>query len=173
MNLKKLTLALVALVIALAAVGGNWAIALADEGSKSITEPVSFQKAADIFLRKAGVYMPSSNYTGKAVLTRIEPTGKHADVDLTFVAPLLDFTLLDPDGDEFEIVWGINYIYFNLDSEARADWDDKELSIYRYDPGKDDWIVCPSFLVRDDSAKHGRLTCIINKFGLYALAREK
>jgi hypothetical protein len=173
MKLKQLTLALVAVVIALAAVGGNWALALADEESKTLTQAVTYQRAADIYLRKAGVYMPSSNYTGKAVLKRLEPSGKHADTDLTFAAPLLDFTLLDPDGDEFEIVWGINYVYFNLDSEARAAWDDKELAIYRYDAGKDDWMLCPSFLVRDDSARHGRLTCFINKFGLYALAREK
>ena len=173
MNLKKLTLALIAIVIALAAVGGNWALALAETDNATLTKPVSFQKSADIYLRKAGVYMPSSNYTGTAVLARIEPTGKHADVNLIFAAPLLDFSLLDPDGDKFEIVWGVNYVYFNLNSEARAAWDDKKLSIYRYDPGKDDWLVCPSFLVRDASSKHGRLTCIINKFGLYALARAK
>ena len=137
----------------------------------TIAKPLVYQKPLDIFLGKGGVYFPSSSYTGKAVLTRVEPINTK---NLTFTHRWLDIQLLDVKGKEIKSVSGYIYVYFNLNSDDYLAWKKENLSIYYYDPATAKWLECPTSYVASKSSAYGRVSCLITKdFGRYGIAIKR
>lgn len=134
----------------------------------SITKPLTYQKPLDISLGKGGVYFPSSNYTGRAVLTRLEPKNTKK---LTFTHRWLDIRLFDPNGKEIKTVYGFVYVYFNLNADDLAAWNKGKLGIYYYNITKDTWDECATRLIASKNSPYGRVSCLIlDEFGRYGIA---
>ena len=167
---KKVIFLVLMLVITIAVLGSSWIPVAAAKTNETVVKPLVFEKPADIYLRKGGVYFSSSNYTGEARLTRFQAVGVYLKKNLEFVQPLTEIRANSSSGVEFKTLWGIVYVYYNLTSEQRAAWTKGDLSIYQYDPIKKTWSSCPSLLVQDESTKFGRLACVIPAFGVYGLA---
>ncbi len=133
---------------------------------------LTFQQPADIYRGRAGAFFPISNYTGFAALWRFEPTERLLDRRLEFIQRMLELRLFDPQGNEFERAFGLNYVYFNLNRMTRIEWFAGELSIYHFDPDLRRWEVCPSHFVETKNQPHGRIACVVSEFGIYAQARK-
>ncbi|MGD2158453.1 MAG: hypothetical protein PVG32_16365 [Anaerolineales bacterium] len=168
MNLKKITLIVVALLIAFTAISIQWAPASA--AAKSISKSISFGKPADIYLGNAGVYFANSNYTATAELTRerLNPTKS-----LRFTQRSVEIHLYDNKNKEIKNLFGYVYVYFNLNAEDRANWNKEKLSIYQFDTATKKWVECRTWLVSDKSSPYGRATCLISSFGTYALGTKR
>ena len=137
----------------------------------TITKPLEYQKPLDIFLGKGGVYFPSSNYTGKAVVSRTEPANTK---NLTFTHRWLDIQLFDNKGKERKSVYGYIYVYFNLNTDDYGAWKKEKLGIYHYDRATSKWVECPTYYVASKSSPYGRVSCLITKdFGRYGIAIKR
>ena len=79
----------------------SWDKVRASENTESISKTLVYQKPLDISLGKGGVYFPSSNYTGTAVLSRVEPIDTK---QITFSQLWVDIHLYDKSGKEFKNV---------------------------------------------------------------------
>jgi hypothetical protein len=140
--------------------------------SDSVSKQITYQQPADIWRGNAGVFLPSSSFTGRLVLTQARSNAATAGQGLDFVQRLVDFRILDNKGAEFRQVFGLVYVYFNLNKQTRAAWEAGELSIYHYDTRQGKWVQCPTHLVQTRNLPHGRLTCYAGKFGTYGLVYQ-
>ncbi|MCJ7624301.1 MAG: hypothetical protein MUO76_12425 [Anaerolineaceae bacterium] len=171
MKFQKTILLLVGFVLIFALALGNWESVKAAMQSDTITKPLVYHKSLDISLGRGGVYFPSSNYTGKAVLTRIESENTEK---LNFSQRWLDIRLFDSNGKEYEMVYGYVYVYFILNVYDHAAWDKGKLGIYHYNEAKESWEECNSNLFVEKCAPYGRLGCqITDGFGLFGLAIDE
>jgi hypothetical protein len=169
---QRVLLTLFAILVVISTMAGNWSYASAKEDTTAYFDIV-FQKPAEIFLGKGGVFMVSSNYTGTAGITRIDPNNKYPAKELVFVERWIEFRIYDSNSNAFPILWGFNYVYFNLTSGTRKLMDDGDLKIYQWDTSKSEWVECPTLLVANENEPHGRAACVMTRFGLYGLAYEK
>ena len=144
----------------------SWDKVRASENTESISKTLVYQKPLDISLGKGGVYFPSSNYTGTAVLSRIEPIDTK---QITFSQRWADIHLYDKSGKEFKNVYGYVYVYFNLNVEDRAAWNKGKLSIYHYNEVKKTWDETETQLLTYKNVPHGRVKVLLQEFGLYGL----
>lgn len=147
--------------------------AQAEEEVSTAYYTLTREEPADLFLGKAGVFMVSSSYNATATVNRFDPYGIYPTEDLEFFDRWLDFRIYDYLGYPYQGLYGFNYAYFNLKYQTRKLWDQGDLSIYRWDTSKRDWVKCPSFLVEMKNLPHGRVTCIMTSFGTYGIAIEK
>ena len=173
-KLKKIQVLLFAPLIFLGVFFGLWGNAYAEEEELSTAYYyLTYQEPADVFLGKAGVFMVSSSYNAQATINRLGPDYTHPSVGLEFYDRWLDFGIYDYLGNPYLGLYGFNYAYFNLKYQTRKLWDAGELSIYRWDEIRRQWIKCPTFLVEMKNLPHGRVTCIMTTFGLFGIAVEK
>lgn len=170
MNTRNLLISLLSLILCLALAGGTWNTVLAVEDFSSTNFELTYQQPAEVYLGRGGVYMVSSAYTATAVINRIKPNKTYPKQGLEFVDRWIEFRIYDNRGVAFQTLWGFNYVYFNLTHEHRTLWDKNLLSIYYWDSLLGKWVVCPSFLVADENLPHGRVTCVMQNFGIYGLA---
>jgi len=171
MKYQKTTLTLLGFILIFGLALGYGAPAKAAMKTDTVTKPLVYQKSLDIYLGKGGVYFPSSHYTGKAVLTRIEPENTKK---LTFTQRWSDIRLFDSGGKEFKPVYGYVYVYFNLSADDRTAWDKGKLSIYHYNATKKVWDECETQLLAGKNAPHGRVRfLLIDEFGLYGVAVKR
>lgn len=166
-----LNLFLTVLILGLCALGVI--PAKAEEEVSTAYYTLTYQEPADLSLGKAGVFMVSSSYNAIATLNRFDPYGFYPSEDLEFFDRWLNLGIYDDYGNPYLGLYGFNYAYFNLKYQTRKLWDQGELSIYRWDTTKRDWVKCPSFLVEMKNLPHGRVTCIMTTFGTYGIAIEK
>ncbi len=138
----------------------------ASEKIASITKTLVYQKPLDISLGKGGVYFPSSNYSGSAVLSRPDSVKTK---QITFSQRWIDIHLYDSNGKEFKNVYGHVYVYFNLNVEDRAAWNKEKLSIYHYNESKKIWEKSETHLLDNKNVPYGRVKVLVNEFGLYGL----
>jgi LysM repeat protein len=144
---------------------------LDDESAVVGTARLSFGESADVYQGRAGLFTPSSNYTGEAVLTRYKLDSGIYQHGLDFTQDLLDVQVLDSQGDPFTKVYGLNYVYFNLNNSTRRAYDRGDLDIYYYNPDAKAWSACDvQVLIDTKNHPNGRLACIIEDFGLYGMA---
>ena len=137
----------------------------------SVSKSLEYQKSLDIFLGKGGVYFPSSNYTGKAVVTRSDSVNTDK---LTFTHRWLDIQLLDVKGKEIKTVSGNIYVYFNLNVDDYLAWKKEKLSIYYFDPATSKWTECPTIYVAKSNSPYGRVSTLIAKdFGRFGIAIKR
>ena len=137
----------------------------------TITKPLVAEKPLDIFVGQAGVYFPSSSYTGKAVLTRVEPINTK---NLTFTHRWLDIQLFDVKGKEIKSVYGYIYVYFNLNTDEYEAWKKEKLGVYHVDPATSKWVECPTYYVASKNSPYGRVSCLITQdFGRYGIAIKR
>jgi hypothetical protein len=139
------------------------------EEERISTTRVVFEERQDAYQGGAGLYMPSSNYTGWLELERIMPADTNVNSKLRFQQDLIRVGVYDSKMRLFDNVWGFNYLYFNLTSATRRLYDQGKLDIYYYDTGKKAWQPC-GVQVFVNKGYHGRLSCVISNWGLYALA---
>lgn len=173
MDNKKLLLILFATLLIPALTVGIWFPVSAEEEVSTAYYPLTYQEPADLYLGKAGVFMVSSSYNATATVNRFEPYGTYPAEDLRFYDRWLDFGIYDYYGYPYRGLYGFNYAYFNLKYHTRRLWDQGELSIYRWDVNKADWVECQTFLVEMKNLPHGRVTCLMTTFGTYGIAIEK
>jgi hypothetical protein len=155
MKQKNLLLNLFAPLVVVVLAVVFWVPAFAEEEVSTAYYTLTYQDQEDLFLGKAGVFM-------------VYPAE-----DLEFFDRWLDFGIYDYYGNPYLGLYGFNYVYFNLKYQTRRLWDEGELSIYRWDENKRDWVNCPSYLVEMKNLPHGRVTCIMTTFGTYGIATEK
>ena len=172
MTLKDKLLYSLMIFVVLGFVFGSWDVAYAEEDSTAYYD-LLYQEPADVYLGKGGVFMVSSSYNATATINRFVPNNTYPAEDLEFYDRWIDFAIYDYNANPYLGLWGFNYVYFNLKYHTRALWEEGELSIYRWDTTRKDWIECPTFLVEMKNVPHGRATCIMTAFGLYGLAAEK
>lgn len=144
---------------------------LDDQSALIGTTSLTFRESADVYQGRAGLFTPSSNYTGEAVLTRYPLDSGVYQHGLDFTHDLLDVQVLDSQGDPFTKVYGLNYVYFNLNNYTRRAYDRGDLNIYHYNPDAKSWSACNvQVLIDTKNQPNGRLACIIEDFGLYGMA---
>lgn len=173
MRKKRFLLNLFNLLIVVGLAAAMWGSAFAEEEVSTAYYALTYQEPVDLSLGKAGVFMVSSSYNASATINRFEPYGTYPAEDLNFYDRWLDFGIYDYYGNPYLGLYGFNYAYFNLKYQTRKLWDEGELSIYRWDIDRRDWIECPTFLVEMKNLPHGRVTCIMTTFGTYGIATEK
>ncbi len=137
----------------------------------STSKGIRPQRAAEVFLGDGGVFFSISGYDATVTLTRYDTSGSETNQSIAFLQQWLGVRLVDNRRSEIDQVIGLVYVYFNLNKETRASWDSGRLSIYHYDPSIAAWIPCPTLLVSNENRPYGRLTCVLQSFGLYGLAR--
>jgi hypothetical protein len=133
---------------------------------------VEFGDDVDLSVGRAGVYIPESKVQGTLVMTRIDRDRQSKK--FTWFQQELEVFIYEGEEGSRTIgkMFGIAYVYFNLDVTARRAYDQvggDTMSIWYWHSYFNDWVKCPTFLVRDASAPRGRLACIWQEFGLYAL----
>lgn len=171
MKSRSLIFSLLAMLIAFCAVGSAWSVASAREPNESANFFLTFLEEAEVFLGKGGIYMPTSGYNAVAVINRWEPYGiDHKG--LKFVERWIEFRIYDYDTtEEFNILLGVNYVYFNLTDLERKMWDAGKLSIYYFNEINNKWEACWTYLVPNESLPNGRVSCVMPGFGYYGLAK--
>ncbi len=173
MKLRNLLLYFFATITVLGLSYGTWHPAFAEEDVSTAYYSLTYQEPADVYLGKAGVFMVSSSYNATATINRFDPDKTYLTDNLEFYDRWLDFGIYDYFGNPYIGLWGFNYAYFNLKYNTRKLWEDGDLSIYRWDIDRKDWIECPSYLVELKNLPHGRVTCIMTTFGVYGIASDK
>ena len=139
---------------------------------------ISFNKPADIWQGRTGVYFSSSAYSGQVTLTR-QGTAKYSKMerqlaiqDLALMDRYLDFQLETSSGSKIDRLVGLVYVYFNLYPEERRLWQKGELVIYTYDPDSQEWVEClANHIVRKGPYSY-RLACVATHTGVYAMVRS-
>jgi LysM repeat protein len=138
------------------------------------TRDIHFGQQVDFFQGEAGINMPSSSYTGTLELARLSPREAESVKDLRFTQRLLQVNLTDPESRTFPAIFGINYVYFNLDSATRRAYDQGNADIYYFNSNLEQWERCQvPVLITTTNEPNGRLACVMTfeqGFGLYGLA---
>lgn len=135
----------------------------------SNSQRVFFEEEVDLSAGNAGLHTPASAFNGNLVVERMRSTDIPGE--LRFHQNLLNVQMYDLQGNEFERVFGLNYVYFNLDNRTRQLWDAGDLQILRYDDGEEGWVTCRvPVLIETKNQPHGRLSCVIFNWGLFGLA---
>jgi hypothetical protein len=161
-----------------AAAAVAWASRPADAATGTSQVPkeakLTAGKPAGVYQGRAGVYFISAFTAGTLEVSRLDLDKRHGQRALIFGSQRwLDVALTDTNGKQIKDLRGFVYVYFNLNSDDRAAWKKGKLSIYQYKAAEKDWVMCPTFVIQDKSAKFGRATCLITKTGLYSLAITK
>ena len=135
---------------------------------------VSVGTSEDIYRGNAGIYIPSSNYSGTVTVERYDASKSNTVKNIQFTQKLVKIIVTDNQGNQINQVSGLNYVYFNLDQQSRAAYDKGELSIYHYNPQQKAWVQCQNQLpITDKNQPYGRMACIIQNFGLFGVAQQK
>jgi len=170
-SLKKMLLGFLAWIVAMGALGGSWSIVTASAGTTVREFEISFEKKVDVALGQAGVFMPSSAFAGILELTREPPRGGlEAKIHPNFITRWLEVQVINLDGKEEHIAYGLNYVYFQSTRVLKRYFDEGNLAIYRYDAAKKNWVECPSQVI--EKGKKFRVVCIAPSFGIYGLATK-
>jgi hypothetical protein len=143
----------------------------------SNTFNVTFNKPADIWMGRTGVYFPASAYTGVVTLTR-EGMGNDTRMDhrlgqqnLKLMSSYLDFQLQTSAGTQVDRIVGLAYVYFNLFSGDLALWRNNQLAIYTYDPINQKWVECLVNQLVIKGPYSYRLACVATRTGIFALVQ--
>lgn len=132
---------------------------------------VAFQERTEVFSGNGGVFLPSSGYLGFLTVDRPGPADlPQAPANLTFAQRGLEYQAYDNQGNRIARVFGLNYVFFNLDSRTRTAFNQGDLAIYFFNPATNSWQSCqhPVFLGATNPP-HGRLACVATNFGLFSL----
>ncbi len=172
MKIRKPIVITIGLILALALTFGVMHSVQAAGKNGTKTKALVYQQPLDLSLGKGGFYFASSNYTGNATITRTKP--KDTD-DLNFTQRWSEVELFDPDWDEMEAVYGVIYVYFNLNSDDWAAWNKGDLHIYKYDSSDKTWDECDTWWIGNEGhPKYGRVQCLVTEeFGRYGMAIER
>ena len=153
--------------------GGPNEVELDDAESNVSVQRLYQDKAADIYQGNAGVYMPNASYSGYARVARYQSDETTEQRGLHFEQDLLEVNVYQTNGVPISKVLGLNYVYFNLSSDNRQDYDNDKLDVFYFDPGTKSWEPCNLQIFINKNMPNGRLACIAEDFGLYGLARHK
>jgi hypothetical protein len=174
MKPKTFFLAFLALVMALNSLGLTFSGALAAD--PTLSKKVVFGKEYDeVVDGKVGVYMPSSAFDATLGLTLTTPDSSKPfkDTQMKFVQRWANISMTRTNGKQFDQVFGLIYLYFNLTEADRKLYDEGRLSIYRYIAEDKDWKACDALVfLKNENKPNGRLACVISKFGQYTLAES-
>lgn len=138
------------------------------------TSNVHFGQQVDFFQGNAGVYLPSSGYSGTLELARLNPREAESVKELRFAQRLLQVDIAGPESETFPRAFGLNYVYFNLDQATRRAYERGDADIYHFNSNLEQWERCQvPVLITTTNPPHGRLACVMTfeqGFGLYGLA---
>lgn len=138
-----------------------------------------------------GVWIPSGFNTGLVNIQVVRAsTDLAAEMDfklrrslvsIEWVGDELGTTVVDEQGNEVTSTFSqpsqplqTSYVFYIIDSEERAAWEDGRLSIYYLDTASNSWQTCSTaFAGGVGAAGAGRVYCVAPQFTLYALGIEK
>lgn len=145
-----------------------------DEELPVTVQNVKFGDRADVYRGNAGLFTPRSNYTGVLRVVRYWLNESVAQRGLFFEDSLLEVGFYDSKGKLFKDVYGLNYVYFNLNRDTRKAYDADKLNIYFYNENSKRWEACDiQMLITTKNKPNGRIACIAEDFGLYGLASTR
>jgi hypothetical protein len=154
---------------------------------------LTYEKSYDVSIGRAGVFIPNSIIKGTLVLERFDhppnnngcgprlsdpawtpDSGCSGGPKIIWIQGMMEVQIYE--GEEgsrkMGVMKGLGYIYFNLDVLTRRTWDelgDDRMSIWYWHSYINDWVQCPTTLIRDASSDRGRLVCYWEEFGKYGL----
>lgn len=133
---------------------------------------VRFDKNYEITIGNGGVFLDNSRHIGTLVVEASHPLNRGWHV---FTQRILDVRIYDKEGKQFEKVFGLIRVYFNLDGYQRTRWNDptSNMSIWTFDEVNGGWSKCKTKLIEGPDYPKGRLYCTIDHFGIYGLAWTK
>jgi hypothetical protein len=174
--IKRLGFTLVAILMALATVGGSVgnAFAKTSENSESgTTVDVTAGHAISATLGRNGISIANSPYTGEFELIRTKSTvGDHLrGTDAKFVDAILTLKIENSSRLErsMSIKSTIGYVYFDLTKNEQALWNSKTLAIYGYNSKTDSWTSLPTRWVSAGPMGYGRLAAPVSNYSAFAL----
>lgn len=144
------------------------------QGSGPITKeiPLVMNKEYELFIGNGGVYMDNSRHIGTLVLKSEEWPANRSQSWQQFTQRLLDIRVYEKGGGEFDAVYGVVRVYFNLDSEQYDMWQDEErnMSIWQFDELNGGWRKCVTHWEPAPGLRFGRLWCLVKQYTRYGLA---
>lgn len=149
----------------------NVSQALADEGGPQRKEvDIVMNKSYELFAGNAGVFLDNSRHIGTLVIKTVDPT-RRPGMWHYFTQRLIDVRVYDKDGDEFDTVYGLVRVYFNLDDYQWQQWNDPQsnMSIWYFDEPNRGWHKCTTHWEPAPSLSRGRLWCPVHQYALYGL----
>jgi len=168
---RKLLLILLTLVVTL----GMFSEVFAASQMISVKRSIKYDQFADIYLGKGGVYFSPSVYNGSVTVTRIDPDQSHNSKSFKFYPRWLDVSLiLNGSTSEVNKANGLVYVYFNLNQQTLNAWNENELDIFHFNESTKKWESCEVVrYVKTKNLPYGRLSCVIEKFGLYGMGVKR
>jgi hypothetical protein len=160
------------LLVALLGVNFQQAFALEEGGFVKKEVDIVLNKSYEIFIGNGGVFLDNSRHIGTLVVKARKPVNRGWQV---FTQRILDVRVYNTEGREFEEVYGLVRVYFNLDRWQRQIWENptSNMSIWTFDDINGGWRKCYTNLVDSAQYPHGRLYCLVHKYGSYGLAWTK
>ena len=152
---------------------GGPSLPVSDKNSKDTSwQWVDLGDKVDAYKGNSGIYMPSAGVSGWLKIERFDASNDEMPIGLRFAQDLVEVGLFDKKLDQIDVrMYGMNYLYFNLTSVSRKAYDAGNLGIFSYNQDTDKWEACQvEMLIKTKNGPNGRLACIVNDFGLYALA---
>ena|SRR3990172_5481120 len=163
---------LVFLLLAVAMLAVNFAETFAQEdGERRKQRFVEIVKGKDydISIGNAGLFLEDARMEGELRMTVLQWTNRGWQ---QFTQRVVDFRVVDESGRHLDTVFGFVRVYFELSLVERRLWeeDTSNMSIWVRNEAVGGWTKCRTRL--EDSPQHpqGRLSCLIDQFGVYGLA---
>ena len=160
------------LLVALLGLNFQQVSALEDGGFVKKEKEIVFNQSYEIFIGNGGVFLDKSRHIGTLVVKAREPVNRGWQV---FTQRILDVRVYNTEGKQFEEVFGLVRVYFNLDDYQRNKWNDpaSNMSIWTFDEVNGGWSKCKTRLVDSSKYPHGRVYCFVDHYGIYGLAWTK
>lgn len=177
MQKKKIYQGLLIASAIFAMVAISWQSVIAQKTTDRVEVQVDFDDYIDISIGNSGVSQEESRYRGLIVMEKYEHPPNYGMGWHIWTQRHMDVRFYDNNGRLFDGVYGIVQVYFDLDPTQRKIWEDRKytnMSIWHYDIREGRFVKCPtivSFHLED--YPHGRLSCAITTYGLYALGWTK
>jgi hypothetical protein len=162
---------LVAVVIATM---GNMPAQAQDDGPTVRKEvDLVLNREYELIIGNGGVYMDNSRHIGTLIVKAEEFT--RTTSWFNFTQRTLDISVVDKDGQEFDTVYGVVRVYFNLDKVQYDRWiePDNNMSIWYFDEPAGGWKKCVTHWERVAGLPKGRLWCLVHQYTRYGIAWTK
>ena len=136
---------------------------------------LEFDKQYEVNIGRAGVHIPNSAMAGTLVFWKEEGNLRNYSSYHVFTQAWANVEAYDPQGKQFDRVFGNVQMFFDLDVLQRRIYDegsDRNMNIWYFNTFEGGWRKCPTGLANPGRsvAPYGRLVCPITDFGRYGIA---
>jgi hypothetical protein len=151
----------------------NTGVFAQDGGPNRKEVDLVLNKVYEVFIGNGGVFLDKSRHIGTLVVKAEE--FNRPESWFIFTQRILDIQVYDKDGQEFETVYGLIRVYFNLDKVQYDRWiePDNNMSIWYFDELNGGWHKCVTHWESTPGLPRGRLWCVVHHYTRYGLAWTK